>query len=87
MQHKRKQSLSSNGYCKVLKRLYKELLQVSSKALFLIILHSNGAEEGIFSMIAKNNTKHRACLDYSRFFNSIMLIQTNKPEHVLDCDH
>ena len=52
-----------------------KLLQVTNTALFLLTIpHSNAAEEKVFSMIDKNNTKFRSTLDLAMSLNVIMLI-------------
>ena len=62
------------------------LPNLSSIALFLLTIpHSNAAEERIFSMIGKNNTKFRSSLELSRSLNSIMLIKMNQPESLVPC--
>ena len=56
-----------------------KLLQVTSIALFLLTIpHSNAAEERVFSMIGKNNTKFWSILDLATPLNTIMLIKMNR---------
>ena len=63
-----------------------KLPQVTNIALFLLTIpHSNAAEERVFSMIGKNNTKFRSTLDLATSLNAIMLIKMNQPEHLLPC--
>ena len=63
-----------------------KLPQVTNKVLFLLTIpHSNAAEERVFSIIGKNNTKCRSPLDLAALLNAIMLINMNQPEHLLPC--
>ena len=52
----------------------------------LTILHSNAAEERVFSMIKKNKTEFRANLKLSKSLDFIMLINMNSPEELIPCN-
>ena len=49
----------------------------------LVILHSNASEERVFSIIRKNKTKFRSCLELRRSLNSIMRIKMSPSESLL----
>ena len=63
-----------------------KLLQVTNIALFLLTIpHSNAAEERVFSIIGKNNTKFQSTLDLATSLNAIMLIKMNHRQSSLPC--
>ena len=63
-----------------------KLPQVINTTLFLLTIpYSNTADERIFSMTGKNNTRFRSTLDLATSLNAIMLIKMNQPEHLLPC--
>ena len=64
--------------------LRSKLPEVTKIALFLLTIpHSNAAEERVFSMIGKNNTKFRSTLDLATSLNVIMLIKMSQPDDLL----
>ena len=63
-----------------------KLLQVTNIALFLLTIpHSNAAEERVFPIIGKNNTKFQFTLDLATSLNAIMLIKMNHRQSSLPC--
>ena len=65
-----------------------KLPEVTNIALFLLTVpQRNAAEERVFSMIGKNNTKFQSTLDLVTSLNAIMLIKMNQPRHLLPLHH
>ena len=65
--------------------LRQKLPQVFNIALLLLTIpHSNAAEEKVFSMIGKNNTKFPSTLDLATSLNAIMLISSSPSNGDID---